>query len=126
MAATVTYNSTLPARAPAPLITLAAIPVIIDANGATYAAASGGLPFDLFTILGSSSPFSATINPKDIVGFVGTSAAGWVAAQFAVGTTTSTTCPCTMKLWNGTTQFSDGACTQIVTGLLFVQRGGAN
>jgi hypothetical protein len=102
------------------------IPISIDANGATYAAASGGLPFDLFAILAAASPFSAPINYKDIVGFTGISRAGYVAGQFAIGTPTSTTLPCTMKLWNGTTQFTDGACTQIIDGFLKIAVGGAN
>jgi hypothetical protein len=102
------------------------IPVSIDANGATYAASTGGLPFDIYTLIQLASPFSAPINYQDIIGFVGITRAGYTPGQFAVGTVTSTTIPCTIKLWNGTTQFADGACTQILDGFIVIQRGGTN
>jgi hypothetical protein len=126
MAATVAINTTLPQRAAAPLLTLAAIPLTIDANGATYATGSGGLPVDLFAALAAASPLAANINYKDIVEFHGISRAGYTVGQFAIGTATSTTLPCTLQLWNGTTEFADGACSQVIDGLLFVARGGAN
>lgn len=45
--------------------------VSINANGATYATASGGLPIDLAQPLSQAQPFSmAYINPADVVGIL--------------------------------------------------------
>lgn len=126
MAATVTINTTVPQRAVQPALTPLVIPLTIDANGATYTASSGGLPFDLFAVLAAASPMWGSINYKDILGFIGVGGTGYTAGTFAIGTATSTTLPCTFKLWNGTTQFSDGACSEVVKGFLLVARSGAN
>jgi len=124
MAALVTVNS---GRAGS-LLTLSAIPVTIDANGATYTAASGGLPVDLYGAVSVAGPFSAPIKSTDILGVILISAAGYVVppGTFAIGSVTSSSIPVTFKLFNGTTQFSDGACTQVMTGWVLVARGGSN
>jgi hypothetical protein len=108
---------------PVPMV----IPITLTAVATTYATATGGLPFDLFTFLSSTvAPFAGAINPKDIIGFFGVSTLGWVCGSFAVGTTTSSTTPCTVRLWNGTTEAADGATTATISGFLMVQRGGVN
>lgn len=108
-------------------ITPSVIPITLTASSTTYTSASGGLPFDLFAVLQQAAPLElGSLNYKDIVDFVGTSTTGHMANTFAVGTVTSTTCPCTIKLWNGTTELSDGATSVTVKGFLFVNRNGAN
>ncbi len=110
---------------PTPVVQM--IPITLTAVATVYATATGGLPFDLFTFLSTTvAPFFGPINPKDIIGFIGISTLGWNCGTFAVGTTTSTTTPCTVKLWNGITEAADGATTATIKGFLMVQRGGVN
>ncbi len=128
----------------------------VDANGATYATATGGLPIDLATLLASAGvndmPY---INPGDVTNLIipTASATGhYLTALLVIGTptytaavgsgygsaagvpapmsvqpdNTLTTCPATIRLYNGTTEFADGACTQTFTIGLLIARGGVN
>jgi len=130
--------------------------VTINANGATYATASGGLPIDLATLLASAGindmPY---INPGDVTNLVipAVSSTGkYLTALLSVGTptytavsgsgygsaaglpapmsvqpdNTLTTCPATIRLYNGTTEFADGACSETFTIGLLIARGGVN
>ncbi len=67
--------------------------VCINANGATYATASGGLPIDLTLALTQGAENDqAYINPADVVGIVieGPSTNGFIPGQFLLGTPTYT------------------------------------
>jgi hypothetical protein len=114
-AATVAYNTTLPQRTVSPLLTAALIPITVTYSATAYATATGGLPFDLFTILSASSPFSASINYKDIVGIIpasGLTEESFVLKNFAIGTATSTTLPCTVRIF-GTGSGNKAALTEV-------------
>jgi hypothetical protein len=121
-AATVTVN---PGRVAA-FLGVSVIPVTITASSTPYATATGGLPFDLYQALKTSGPFSFPINPKDIIGFIGTARTGYVCQGFAVGTVTSNSVPCTVHLFAGTTELADGNVTQTVDGFVLIARNGAN
>lgn len=137
MAAAVVSSTipTIPQRAVSPLLTLAAIPLTVTYSATAYATATGGLPFDLFAFLAASSPFSAGINYKDIVGMIslGPTAEFFVPAQIVIGTATSSTLPCTVRLY-GTGSANKAALTEVddanLTGsfraLLLVARSGQN
>lgn len=113
-------------RLASPMLNLSFAPITIAASATTYATASGGLPFDLFAFLATIGPLEAPISYKDIVGFIGTSTIGYTAAQFAIGTPTSTTLPCTIRLWNGATESADAANSQTINGFLLIARNGSN
>jgi hypothetical protein len=145
--------------------------ITINANGATYATGTGGLPFDLAGVLiqaaggqGALNPRDqAYVNPLDIVGFepLGSSTGGYLPSNFAVGTSTYTTavgsgygsaaglppagssqgfetdqvlatCPCTIRLRGGAAsgaalaEVSDGANSDVFTGVLLLATGGVN
>ena len=67
--------------------------VCFNANGATYATASGGLPVDLAAVLiAGAQNDQAYINPADVVGFLPlVSTNKFLAGAFVVGTPTYTT-----------------------------------
>lgn len=146
MAAIVSSNA-VTQRVPFGLPSPSMVPITINGNGATYTTATGGLPFDPSALLNSLSPVEeVTINPADIIGAHGVSGGRYLAFGLAVGTatynttpdisgnagqpgsnkTTLATLPCTIRLTNGTTEFSDGACSEVITGWLWVNRGGKN
>ena len=131
---------------------VAAVIVTISGNSASYATASGGLPIDLTAVLSQISPFSAPINPADVVAFVpiGLSTNGFLPGGLVLGTATYTTIagyaqvrvpqtlatfPATIRL-NGVGasaanhaalgEVADGANTDSFTGLLLIARGGTN
>jgi hypothetical protein len=130
---------------------LAAVLVTINGNGAAYSSAAGGLPIDLTTVLQQAQPFSAPINPADVVGFVpmGLSTNGFLPGGFIAGVPTYTnlpgasvrvpqvlaTFPATVRL-NGIGaavtnhaalgEVADGANTDSFTALLLIARGGTN
>lgn len=106
---------------PTPIVQM--IPITITASATVYATASGGLPFDLYSLFTTVSPLDGIMSSKDIIGFIGISTLGWNCGSFAVGTATSSTIPCTMRLWNGITEAADGATTASIAGFLMVQRG---
>jgi hypothetical protein len=135
-AATVTSTiPTLPQRAQSPLLTLAAIPITVTYSSTAYATSTGGLPFDLFTILAASSPFAGSINYKDIVGLIplGPTVEKFIVGAFAIGTATSSTLPCTVRIY-GTGSAEKAALTEVddanlsgsFKALLLVARGGSN
>lgn len=122
MAATVVSATAIGRITPTPTVQM--IPVTLTAVATTYATATGGLPFDLFTLLSSTvAPLDGAISSKDIIGFIGISTLGWNCGTFAVGTVTATAVPCTVRLWNGITEAADGATTATIAGFLMVQRG---
>lgn len=124
MAAVVVSSTAVGRITPTPTVQM--IPITLTAVATVYATPTG-LPFDLFTFLSTTvAPFFGPINPKDIIGFIGVSTLGWNCGTFAVGTTTATTTPCTVRLWNGITEAADGATTATIAGFLMVQRGGVN
>ncbi len=106
-----------------PTPTVQMIPVTLTATATVYATASGGLPFDLYSLFTTISPLDGLMSSQDIIGFIGISTLGWQAGTFAVGTVTSSTIPCTVRLWNGITEAADGATTATIKGFLMVQRG---
>ena len=131
MAATVAVNTV---GRIATMATLSAIKVTIDANSVSYTTTQGGLAIDLFTALNNAGPFNAAPNGNDIIGCLplGRSSGGFIPWSLAVGTITSTTIPCTLKLIGGATaatgltEIADGACTQTFAMLVLVARGGTN
>lgn len=134
-AATVAYNTTIPQRSTFPLLSVAAIPITVTYSATAYATATGGLPFDLFTILATSSPFSAGINYKDIQGFVanGPTVEKFILGAFAIGTATSSTLPCTIRIYGtgsankaALTEVDDANLTGSFSGFLLVARSGQN
>lgn len=134
-AATVATNTTLPQRSIAPQLNLTAIPITVTYSATAYATASGGLPFDLFAFLAASSQFSSGINYKDIVGFLptGPTTEKFVLGAFAIGTATSTTLPCTIRIYGtgsanlaALSEVADANLTGSFSGLLLVARGGQN
>jgi hypothetical protein len=130
---------------------LSAVLVTINGNGASYATASGGLPIDLTAVLNQASPFSAPINPTDVVAFVpiGLSANGYLPGGFVAGSPTYTTgsgatvrAPQTLATFPATVRLNgigaaatnhaalgevaDGANSDSFTALLLIARGGTN
>lgn len=139
-----------------PFVNLSGAKCTIDANGAAYATASGGLPFDLatfFTQLGVNDyPY---VNPGDLLSIPipsvsstgkyltailtpGTptytavsgsgygSAAGLPAPMSVQPDNTLTTFPCTIRLYNGTTEIIDGPCSEVFSIMLLIMRDGVN
>ena len=49
---------------------LAGISVTVAASSTPYLTAQGGLPFDIAAVLNSGGPFSAPINPADVIGMI--------------------------------------------------------
>lgn len=92
MAATVTFTNL---GRNSVIATLAAIAVTVSGNGATYATASGGLPFDLANILNNAqnNDSELIIQPADILGVVpiGLSTNGFLALGLVLGTPTQLT-----------------------------------
>lgn len=125
MAAATTQLNT-PGRGPSPFCNLSFASVTITATATTYTSASGGLPFDLTTILQNLAPSGwngpagiQAINPNDIVGvlFPQLTTSGNMPLAFTLGTPTYTTppgqstndesanpgflatCPCTIRIY---------------------------
>ena len=123
----------------ASFINLAAVPVTVAYSATTYTTASGGLPFDLFSTLAAVSPQAlgtSDINTSDIVALVpfGTTAEKFVVDgnSFAVGTVTSTTVPCTVRIYGtgsgnkaALTEVDNAALTGSFKALLIIARNGA-
>jgi hypothetical protein len=130
---------------------LTAVLVTIGGNSASYATASGGLPIDLTSVLQQSSPFSAPINPADVVAVlpIGLSTNGFLPGGLVLGTPTFTTLPgatvrppqvlatfpATVRLYGigaastahaALGEVADGANTDSFTALLLIARGGTN
>lgn len=90
-------------RGPSVFPNLSGIEITVTAVATVYAAASGGLPVDLTTVLQNAAPSGwpgpagiQAINPNDIVGAVipmGLSTNGFLATQLTLGTPTYTTPP---------------------------------
>lgn len=81
--------------------------------GSTYTASSGGVTFSLTQVLTECA--NANSVPPIAIGNVvhgwGSSALGWMVCAFAIGSSNNIT----FKLFNGTSQFTNGACTEVVT-----------
>jgi hypothetical protein len=114
-----------------PFTNLSAVYVTVTADSTTYTTASGGLPFDLFTTLAEASPLYAGISYADIRGFIpdGLTAGEFILGDFAVGTATSTTLPCTIRIYgSGATskaamvEISNGANSDSFSGWLLIDR----
>lgn len=130
---------------------VAAVLVTINGNSASYASASGGLPIDLTSVLQQASPFSAPINPADVVGAqaIGLSTNGFLPGTLTLGTPTYTNLPgatvrqpqvlATFPAWirligigaaatnhAGLGEVADGANTDSFAFLLLIARGGTN
>ena len=114
--------------------TLAAIKISLDANSVSYTTTGGGLALDLYAALQAAGPVSAPENGLDILGVLPykKTSGGFIPMDLAVGTITSTTIPCTVRFIAGATaatgftEIADGVCTQTVSMLILVARGGAN
>ena len=88
MAATVTYTGL---GRTSSIATLSAISVTIGGNGASYATASGGLPFDLAALLKAAGITNdLDVYPTDVIGFVplNTSTNGFLPMGLTLGTPT--------------------------------------
>ena len=72
----------------------------------TYASASGGITVDLATVM-TNPPTGITYANNCAPFAFGFTTLGYTA----IATKTGTASTYTVKLWNGTTQFSDGAIT---------------
>ena len=130
---------------------LSAVLVTINGGGASYATGAGGLPIDLTPVLQQGSPFSAPINPADVVGIlpVGLSANGFLPGGLVLGTPTFTTLPgatvrppqvlatfpASVRLYGigaaasnhaALGEVADGANSDSFTVLLLIARGGTN
>lgn len=134
-AATIAYNTTIPQRSTFPLLSVAAIPITVTYSATAYATATGGLPFDLFGILASSSSFESGINYKDILGIIpmGPTVEKFIPGAFAIGTATTTTLPVTVRLYGTGSanlaalgEVADANLTGSFNALLLVARNGAN
>lgn len=133
MAATVTLGTV---GRIAPMGSLSVVKVTVAANSVSYTATSGGLAFDINAALASAGPFSAPPNGNDVVGIIPlglTSPTGFLPVGLALGTVTSTTCPCTVKFAAtgtagsaGFAEAADGVSTQSFTALVIIARGGTN
>jgi len=118
----------------ATLATLSAIKVTLDANSVSYTTTGGGLALDLYAALQAAGPVYAPENGADILGVLATdrTSGGFIPFGLTVGTITSTTVPCTVRFIAGATaatgftEIADGVCTQTVSMLILVARGGAN
>lgn len=120
-----------------PYVTLAAVPITVTYSSTAYATATGGLPFDLFSTLATAGPFSAPLSYKDIVACVplGCTAEKFVVDgnSFAVGTVTSTTVPCTVRIYGtgsgnkaALTEIDDASISGSFKALLIIARNGSN
>jgi hypothetical protein len=133
MAANVTVKTT---GRIATVANLAVVKVSVDANSVSYATSLGGLAIDLYNMQQVAGPPEATINANDIVGILPLSQStpgGFWPTNLAVGTQTSTTLPCYVKLIGtgsansaGYGEIVDGACTQVFTAFIVLARGGQN
>ncbi len=119
--------------APAPVFNLAAVQVTVDANSVSYATSLGGLALDLYAVLNAATPFGSPI-PK-IMGCqpLGRTSGGFLPYTLTVGTVTSTSIPCFVRfVATGTSgsagfaEIADAVCTQTVSFLVLVARGGTN
>lgn len=116
--------------------TLSAIKISVDASSVSYATSLGGLAIDLFNMLAVAGPMSATPNEGDIIGILPlsrSSPGGFLPLSLTVGTKTSTTLPCFVKLIGtgsttsaGLNEIADGACTQTFDAYILVAAGGQN
>jgi hypothetical protein len=134
-AATVTTNTTIPQRQAYPQLTITGIPITVTYSSTAYATATGGLPFDLFAFLAAASNFDSSINYKDIIGFMptGPTTEKFILGAFAIGTATSTTLPCTIRIYGtgsankaALTEVDDANLTGSFSGVLMIARGGNN
>lgn len=134
-AVVVSTNTNLPQRQVYPQLTVTAIAITCTYSATAYATASGGLPFDLFAFLAQSSNFDSGINYKDIIGFLptGPTTEKFVLGAFAIGTPTSTTLPCTIRIYGtgsanlaALSEVADANLTGSFSGLLLIARNGAN
>ncbi len=133
MAATVTVKTS---GRIANLGSLAAIKITVDANSVSYATSLGGLAIDLYNALSVSGTPSVTPNGLDILGLwaPNVSAPGFfLPTNLTVGTITSSTIPCYVRLSStgsansvGLGEPADGACTQTFTAYVILARGGQN
>lgn len=127
----------------------------INANGATYATASGGLPIDISVLLKQGGQFDQPyINPGDVVNIMQVatpSSGGYFPYAFAFVVANCTfgppvypytgggqnsiqpdqsllTAPATVRLYTKAgVEFSDGVCNETgITIALLVARGGTN
>jgi hypothetical protein len=120
MAATVTFTGL---GRTAGIATLSAIKVTVAGNGATYATASGGLPFDLAAVCKNAQANNdQDINPADVVDLVSLgnlSTNKFVPSGFAKGTPTyqaktlfgTQTSPAVPALSTSATELATFPCT---------------
>ncbi len=133
MATTVTVNKFGRVAA---LANVAAVSITIDANSVSYATSLGGLALDIYAALAAAGPFSAPPNGNDVVAVIpiGYTAPGkFLPTGLTVGTVTSSTIPCYLRFIgtgtsasSGLAEIADGVCTQTVTLLVLLARGGTN
>lgn len=115
---------------------LAAVKVTVDANSVSYATSLGGLSLDLYAALSQAGPMGSPPNGNDVVGILPlgySSPTKFIPWGLTVGTVTSSTIPCYLRFVAtgtagsaGFTEVADGVCTQTVSFLVLVARGGTN
>lgn len=133
MAATVTVNKF---GRVASLATPAVVSINVDANSLSYATSLGGLALDIYAALATAGPYGSPPNGNDVVGVLplGVTAPGkFLPTALTLGTVTSTAIPVTLRFYGtgtaasaGLAEIADGACTQTVTLLVLLARGGTN
>lgn len=117
------------------LTDLSAIYVTVTLSATAYATATGGVPFDLYSQLAVAGPIDAPIKATDIRGFLpdGLSSTCFMLDDFTVGTVTSSTVPCTIRMYgsgenaqDAFVEIDDADLTGTFSGWVLVDRGGAN
>ena len=114
---------------------LAAVYITVTGSTTQYTSASGGFPFDLFDTLTKASPFWGRRNYQDIIGFVplGLTSTGYRLDSFTVGTATTTTLPCTIRMYgigenaqDPLMEIANNTMSPVFSGLLLFACNGAN
>jgi len=85
----------------------------------TYASGSGGITIDFTAVLATIPKESRPVH-ADLIRAIGRTVTGYMAVFTKSASGNAFTC----KLWNGLTQFVNGAITQTITGELFFAPGG--
>jgi hypothetical protein len=86
------------------------LPITVTLTADTYATASGGVTVDISTQIAENDVANADVFDK----FSGYTDTG----HLAVFTKTATAGEYTVRLWNGTTEASDGATTAVIRALV--------
>jgi hypothetical protein len=120
-----------------PFLNRSEVLITVTYSATNYATATGGLPFDLFSVLQQLGTPESPVNYKDIMALIplGLTTEKFVVGgqSFAVGTATLTTLPCTVRIYGtgsankaALTEVDDAALTGSFSAMLVIARGGAS